>query len=120
MSSVQTFAGSFAGSVAVRTNGSPPTQVQSAPAPAPAPTQVQVRPSSEEIAAEFARIVQEARGGPKPTTTLPEGMHWASVNGNWIRRHNPHTLPEDMRRPKPMSGLIKRKDGTLALRKSRK
>jgi len=104
----------FTGSVAVRTKGSPRTQVPSGT------TQVQVRPSSEEIAAEFARIVQAARGGPKPTRPPRAGHHWASVNGKWTERRNKGTVPENERRRTPASAFIKHKDGTMTQRKSRK
>lgn len=110
----------FAGPVAAPSNPRPRTQVLSAPAPAPAPMQVQVCPSREEIAAMFALLKQEARGGPKPTRPPRAGHHWASVNGVWIERRNPGTVPANERKPTPKSGWIDRKDGTKFLRKQRK
>lgn len=106
----------FAEPAATPSNPPPRTQVLSAPAP----MQVQVRPSREEIAAMFAKLKQDARGGPKPTRPPRAGHHWASVYGKWIERRNPGTVPANERKPTPKSGWIRRRDGTLVPRKQRK
>lgn len=83
-------------------------------------TVVSVTPTLAEITTAFAMIVQSANGGPMPATLPPAGYHWASVNGNWIMRHNPGTLPTHLKRPTPTSGWVRRKDGSIVLRKQGK